>query len=145
MLSDLERNGIAAKAGSAIFGGRTLSNQEKASILQKGFDAVLYVAVLSNGMREEQVAGASHDGRYIKFIGLSPEPIDQYTLSSFKLKPDGSVWQDVPTFQAKCDVQDTTSNKTVWSSETIATGGTAVLLSRASSQIVDKMKADGVI
>jgi len=135
--------GAKASSGPALFSGQTLSNQAKAAILQKGFDAVLYVAVLTNGMREEQVADASHNGQFVTFGAFQPEPIENY--GSFDYKPDGTVWHNVPTFQAKCDLQDTKTNKVVWSSETIATGGTAVLLSRASEQIVAKMRSDGAI
>jgi hypothetical protein len=143
--SALAGAGVKASSGPALFDGQTLSDQAKASFIQKRFDAVLYVAVLTNGMREERVAGASHNGQYITMGGGGPEPIDDYTLNSFELKPDGSVWHNVPTFQAKCDLQDTKTNKIVWSSETIATGGTLVLLSRASDQIVGKLRADGAI
>jgi hypothetical protein len=144
VLSALEKAGVVASSGSTLFKGQTLSNQAKVSIIQKGFDAVLYVAVLTNGMREERVAGAAHDGQFISFYGQS-QPIDNYILSSFELKQDGSVWHNVPTFQAKCDLQDTKTNKIVWSSETIATGGTLVLLSHASDQIVGQLRADGAI
>jgi hypothetical protein len=135
--------GVIASSGPALFSGQTLSNQAKAALLQKSVDAVLYVAVLTNGMREEQVAGASHNGQFVKFANWEPEPIENY--GSFDYRPDGTVWHDVPTFQAKCDLQDTKTSKVVWSSETIATGGTAVLLSRASEQVVAKMRSDSAI
>jgi hypothetical protein len=141
--SALDGAGVKASNGPALFSGQKLNNQAKAAILQKGFDAVLYVAVLTNGMREEQVAGASHNGQFVKFANWEPEPIENY--AGFDYRPDGTVWHSVPTFQAKCDLQDTKSNKVVWSSETIATGGTAVLLSRASEQVVAKMRSDGAI
>lgn len=143
IVSALDSAGVKASSGPALFSGQALSNQAKAAILQKRFDAVLYVAVLTNGMREEQVADASHDGQFVKFGAFQPEPIENY--GSFDYKPDGTVWHDVPTFQAKCDLQDTKINKIVWSSETIATGGTAVLLSRASDEIAAKMHSDGAI
>jgi hypothetical protein len=143
IVSALDGAGAKASSGPVLFTGQSLNNQAKATILQKGFDAVLYVAVLMNGMREERVAGASHNGQFVKFANWEPEPIENY--ASFDYRPDGTVWNNVPTFQAKCDLQDTKSNKVVWSSETIATGGTAVLLSRASDQIVAKMRSDGAI
>jgi hypothetical protein len=145
IVSALGDIGIKASRGPTLFAGQTLSDQAKVAILQKGFDAVLYVIVLTNGMTEQRVAGASHNGQYITFGGGGPEPIDDYTLSSFDLKADGSVWSNVPTFNARCHLQDTKTSKAVWSSETIATGGTAVLLSRASEQIVAKMRSDGAI
>jgi hypothetical protein len=143
IVSALGSAGVKANSGPSLFNGQALNDRAKAAILQKGFDAVLYVTVLTNGMKAEQVADASHNGQFVKFGAFQPEPIGNYL--SFDYRPDGTVWHDVPTFQAKCDLQDTKTNKVVWSSETIATGGTAVLLSRASDQIVEKMRADGAI
>ncbi|MBK3666265.1 hypothetical protein JJE66_34240 [Bradyrhizobium diazoefficiens] len=144
IVAALDAKGVKAGSGPAMFGGRSLTDQAKANIIQRNFDAVLYVTVLTNGYTEEQVAGASHNGQLIKFAGLSPEPITEYH-DDLILKPDGTVWHNVPTFQAKCDLQDTKTNKVVWSSETIATGGTLVVMSRAADQIVSKLRADGVI
>ena len=144
IVAALDTQGVKAGSGPAMFGGRSLSDEAKANIIQKNFDAVLYVTVLTNGYTEERVAGASHNGQLIQFAGLSPEPITEYH-DKLILKPDGTVWHNVPTFQAKCDLQDTRTNKVVWSSETIATGGTLVVLSRAADQIVSKLRTDGVI
>lgn len=135
--------GVTASIGSAMFKGQKLSNQAKANIIQKNFDAVLYVDVLTNGMREELVRGAAHDGQNISIDGET-RPLDIYD-QKYNLKPDGTVWHEVPTFQAKCELQDTKSNKIVWSSETIASGGTLVLVSRAFTQIVERLRSDGAI
>jgi hypothetical protein len=143
IVSALDSAGVKASSGPAVFSDQTLNNKAKAIILQKNFDAVLYVTVLTNGMREEPVAGAYFDGQNVVFQTGVVTPLDQLTRVS--VKADGSVWGQVPTFQAKCDLQDTKTNKVVWSSETIASGGTAVLLARASDQIVAKMHSDGAI
>jgi hypothetical protein len=135
--------GVRASSGPALFNEQTLNNKAKANILQKNFDAVLYVTVLTNGMREEPIGGAYFDGQNVVFQTGVVTPLDQ--LTGVSVKADGGVWGQVPTFQAKCDLQDTKTNKIVWSSETIASGGTAVLLSRAADQIVAKMRSDGAI
>jgi hypothetical protein len=115
-----------------------------ARAIQRDFDAVLCVNVLVNEMRERQVEGASHDGQYLT-IYTDTQPIDDYVLEAFILKPDGTVYTNVPTLHTRCDLQDTKTNQQVWSSETIATGGTLVLAARVSEQIVDKMRSDGAI
>ena len=143
IVSAFKSAGVVATSGPDLFKGQKLSNQAKATLVQKSFDAVLYVNVLTNGMREEQVVGAWHDGQNISIYGET-RPLDIYD-QKYNLKADGTVWSEVPTFQAKCDLQDTKTNKIVWSSETIATGGTLVLLSSASTQIVEKLKVDGAI
>jgi hypothetical protein len=143
MVTALGGAGVKASSGPALFSGQTLGNQAKVAILQKNFDAVLYVTVLTNGMREAPVAGAYFDGQNVVYQTGVIHPLEEG--DSVSVKADGSVWDQVPTFQAKCDLQDTKTSKVVWSSETIATGGTAVLLSRASDQIVAKMRNDGAI
>ena len=145
IVSALGNAGIQASGGPTLFSGQTLSGRAKAAILQKGFDAVLYVSIVTNGRLTTLIEGASHDGQYLYRVGTDPEPINDTIVGMFDLKPDGSVWRDVPTFHAKCDLQDTKTNKIVWSSETITTGGSLVVLSRASDQIVEKMRSDGAI
>ena len=136
--------GVKASSGPGLFNEQTLDNKAKASILQKNFDAVLYVTVLTNGFIEEPVAGAYFDGQNVVFQTGVVTPLEQLTPRC-SAKADASVWCGVPTFQAKCDMQDTKTNKVVWSSETIASGGSAVVLSRASDQIVAKMRSDGAV
>lgn len=145
IVSGLKSAGIVASSGPALFTGQTLSDQAKASIIQKGFDAVLYVIVLTNGMREQPVSDASCDGQNVSFSNGDSYSVAYAEGSGFSCKGDGSVWHNIPTFQAKCDLQDAKTNKIVWSSETIATGGTLVLLSRASDQIIEKLRSDGAI
>jgi hypothetical protein len=145
VVAALDGAGVKASGGPAVFNGQTLSNQVKATVIQKNFDAVLYVAVVTNGKVTTRVEGASHNGQYLFLPGADPEPIDDTIAGMYDLRSDGSVWGSVPTFQAKCDLQDTKTNKVVWSSETITTGGTLVVLSRASEQIVSKMRSDGAI
>src|ERR1700733_13573982 len=48
VIAALNQEGVEAKSSSEIFEpSRKLSNQEKASLIQKNFDAVLYVIVVS--------------------------------------------------------------------------------------------------
>jgi hypothetical protein len=145
IVAALKSVGIDSSTGLALFQGQKLSDQAKASIIQKNFDAVLYVTVLTNGMRERPEPGAYFDGRNVVYSTGVVVPIGQAQGAGISVKADGSVWGQVPTFQAKCDLQDTKTNKIVWSSETIATGGTLVLLSQASDQIVRQLRADGAI
>lgn len=145
IVTGLKGSGIASSSGPALFQGQKLTDQAKASIIQKNFDAVLYVTVLTNGMREIPAEGASFDGQNIVYQTGVVTPLDQAEAGGMSVKADGSVWRTIPTFQAKCDLQDTKTNKIVWSSETIATGGTPVLLSKASEQIVGQLRTDGAI
>lgn len=144
ILAALTDSGIAAKSGSALFKGKRISAQEKARVVQKEFDAILYVTILANGMRERLVEGAFHDGRMISIHGEVKE-IDVYVNNAYELKADGTVYERVPTLHIKAELQDTKTAKLVWASETIATGGTLVLADKAIKQIAEKMRADGAI
>jgi hypothetical protein len=144
MLSALQDAGVSAASGEALFDGRALSEQAKVRQVQQEFDAVLYVNVLTNGMKEYLVQGASHNGQYISING-EIQLIDDDIQSNYELKPDGSVWHSAPTLDAKSDLQDTKSAKQVWSGETHSTGGTLVLSSQATKELGQKMRADGVI
>lgn len=136
--------GLGAKGESELFPQTNLSQVAKGQILQRDFDVVLYVRVLLSGMTEQLVSGARHDGRYITIYGETKE-IDLYVTNAFVLKPDGSVYQEVPTLHTKSELQDTKTAKIVWIAETIATGGTLVLTKRAADQIVEKLRADNII
>lgn len=144
MISAFQSAGMVAGSGKALFKGRNVNDQSKARIVQREFDAVLYVAVLTTGMREKLVPYARHDGQFITIDGETKE-IDHYVENAYSLKEDGSVYESVPTLHTKCDLQDTKTNKQIWTAETIATGGTLVLFSQASKQIVDKLRTDGAI
>lgn len=143
VLSTLISAGAEAVSSEQIFAGRELNAKDKALLVRKSFDAVLYVAVLVNGQREKQIEGASHNG-YLITIGGETRQIDEYD-SKYELKSDGTVWDRTPTLHVKSDLQDTKTNKQVWTAETIATGGTLVLLKQVSSQIAQKMRDDGII
>jgi hypothetical protein len=144
LLSALQDAGVSAVSGEALFKGQAISEKAKAGKVQKEFDAVLYVNVLTNGFKEYLVVGASHNGQYIWLNG-EVQVIDSDIQAAYELKPDGSVWRSVPTLDAKSDLQDTKSAKQVWSGETHSTGGTLVLASQATKELVQKMHADGVI
>jgi hypothetical protein len=136
--------GVAVGSGTALFAGKRLSDEVKARIVQKDFNAVLYVNVLVNGMREQLVEYARHDGQFITIDGRTEE-IDHYAQTMYNLKEDGSVYKLMPTLHTRSDLQDTKTNKQVWAAETIASGGTLTLYSQASKQIVQRLRADGAI
>lgn len=134
----------AVQNGGELFKGRQVDEKAKARLVQRDFDAVFYVNVLQSGMAEELVPGARHDGQFISIYGET-KPIDSYVEYFYKLKEDGSVYKDVPVLKTNADLQDTKSAKVVWTAETVATGGTLVLFGHAAKNIVDRLKADGVI
>jgi hypothetical protein len=142
VIEKLKSAGVVASQGEDSFSAKSLSNQQKAQIIQKNFDAVLYINVLVNDKREELIENARHDGRTVWVWGEA-RPVEDVPL--LILKPDGTVWNSHPTLQLRADIQDTKTNKTVWSAETIATGGTAVLNTRVAEDIVQRLRADGVI
>ena len=143
VLSALGSAGVVASSGPSVFKQQNLSDQAKALIIQKEFQAVLYVTV-EHGMSEENRTPASHDGTNVTFDNGEVKPISELS-DAYKLKPDGSVYYVYPVVKMKSDLQDTKTNKLVWSAETIASGGTLVLSSKASEELVGKMRADGAI
>ena len=145
LISALGNAGIDARAGPSLFKGQKVSEQEKARIVQKDFDATLYVDIVVNGKTEKRVEGAHHNGQYIWWGFGDPDPIDDSIQSTFDLRPDGSVWEGVQTFQTKSELWDMASAKKVWEAETIATGGTLVLARKAVDDVLKKMRADGAI
>lgn len=142
VVSEIQQDGSSAVGATAFFDGRSLSDEEKARIVQQDFDAVLYVAV-ENGVTEEKVA-ASYDGQMVTFSTGVVSSVDELG-DRYSLKPDGSVYYLQPTLKAKCDLQDTKTAKQVWSAETLTKGGSAVLVSSTAKQIAEKMHADGLI
>ncbi len=163
ILPVLKRAGVAAIIGPDIFKGRAnkLSEKEKASLVQKEFDAVLYVSILDKGVVEELVPNAQHNGQTITFLNSQPLGlinfnssliigVDQNTSKMYVLKQDGSVYQLMLALKTRADLQDTQTNKQVWTAETVASGKQTLtnmsqLFTQASQQIVEKMRADGAI
>ena len=142
ILSALGSAGVAASSGTSLFKGKELSEKTKALIVQKDYQAVLYVTI-EHGSGEERV-DASHDGVDVTFGTGVVKSINDLG-DRYRLKPDGSVYFVHPIVKMKSDLQDTKTNKLVWSAETIASGGPAVVSSRASDELVAKMRADGAI
>jgi hypothetical protein len=73
VVSALRSAGVDARNGPALFNGQKLNERDKAGIVQKNFDAVLYVNILVNGMTEELVDNAWHDGSFITIAGETNE------------------------------------------------------------------------
>ena len=57
--------------------GKRSQRKDKALLVQKSFDAVLYVNVLVNGTERAEDEGASHNGHYITISGETRQ-IDEY-------------------------------------------------------------------
>ena len=163
VVSALQGAGIHAVDGPGLLRSRgtKLSEKDKARIVQKEFDAVLYLTVLDKGLAEELVPNAQHDGESITFsnslfgaFGLVNATfvtnITTPTNERFVLKDDGTVYARKLVLKTRADLQDTKSAKPIWSSETISSGDAGLsnmnlLFSQAAQQIIEKMRADGVI
>jgi hypothetical protein len=150
VVSTLQNAGVNAVSGSDVFKGRgELSEKAKASIVQKQFDAVLYLTVEQRGIIEELIPNAFFDGQMIQYnLGILTVGHDMTDLHV--IRSDGSVYEQKLTLKTKVDLQDTKSAKTVWISETISSGSTkttnmATLFNQAANQIVAKMREDSTI
>jgi len=146
----LQNAGVNAVSGSDVFKGRgKLSEKAKASIVQKEFDAVLYLTVVEKGMVEELIPNAFFDGQMVQY-NLGIMTVGHNLTDLHVIKPDGSVYEQKLTLKTKVDLQDTKSAKAVWASETISSGPTkttnmAGLFNQATNQIVAKMREDSAI
>ena len=150
VISALQKAGINVASGTALFASRRqLTEEAKANIVQKEFDALLYFTVVQKGMAEELVPNTRSDGRFlIRNLGIvnyGEELPDGYIV-----KPDGSVYQPQLGLKTKVDFQDAKTAKQVWASETVSSGNPKVvtmdtLFGQASQQIVEKMKSDDLI
>lgn len=150
VVTTLQNAGVSTVSGPDVFKGRTgLSEKAKASIVQKQFDAVIYLTVEQRGVIEELIPNAFFDGQMIQHnLGILTVGHDMTDLHV--IKPDGSVYEQKLTLKTKVDLQDTKSAKTVWISETISSGPTkttsmAALFNQAANQIVAKMREDSAI
>jgi hypothetical protein len=150
VVSTLQNAGVNAVGGPDVFKGRgALSEQAKANIVQKQFDAVLYLTVEQRGVIEELIPNAFFDGQVIQY-NLGIVTVGHNITDLHVIKPDGSVYEQKLTLKTKVDLQDAKSAKTVWISETISSGPTkttnmAALFSQAANQIVAKMREDSTI
>jgi hypothetical protein len=154
--SSLQKAGINARSERVIFSGRgAISDQGKASIIQREFDAALFLKVAQKGVIEELVPGAFHDGESISFnhnVGavVSMNFTTNVGTNMYVLKPDGSVYKPVLSLKTTVELQDAKTAKLVWTSETIASGDARVsnmgtLFQKAAEQTVEKLRADGAI
>jgi len=158
VVSDLHGAGVRAVSETALFRGTQLDRGAKAKIVQSEFDAVLYLTVVEKGVSEKRLENITHNGQTLFYRTQIPggtffdvgvgvgEQISQFWI----LKEDGSVYEPLFALKAKSDLQDTHTNITVWSAESIATGnprGTTMrqLLEEVSKQMVSKMRADNTI
>lgn len=150
VVTTLRNAGVNAVSGPDVFKKRgKLSEQIKASIVQKEFDAVLYLTVIEKGPVDEMVPNAFFDGQMINYdfgiMAVGHNVTDMYTIGQ-----DGRVYKPMLALKTKVDVQDTKSAKNVWTSETISSGhakttNMRTLFDQASKQIVAKMREDSAI
>lgn len=150
IVSALKNAGVNATSGLDAFKGRgTLSDKAKADLIQRQFDAVLYLTVLENAVVEERVPNAFFDGQNIQY-NMGIVTVSHNVTGLYDVQSDGSVYQPILALKTKADVQDTKSAKQVWTSETISTGNAkttsmSALLVQASNQIVAKLQEDSAI
>lgn len=160
IIGSLGSFGVRAVSGPALFEGRHLDDQSKAKLVQKDFDAVLYVSTGGKVASEQKMENLVYNGQDVIYVAGG---IPWYPLKTqhYIIKADGSVYKPVIANKLKSDLQDTKTNIQVWSSETIVTGdadqygnpsgmtGTPVdystMLLDAAKQIAIKMREDHVI
>jgi hypothetical protein len=96
VLSTFQSAGLNTESALAFFAKRgQLSDQAKASIIQKQFDAVLYLKVVQKGIAEELVPNARSDGQYIVYK-LGIVNFGAEIPEGLIIKPDGSVYSNHP-------------------------------------------------
>jgi hypothetical protein len=151
VVSTLQAAGLNAISSTNFFNDAgKLSEQQKARLVQKEFDAVLYLKVLEKGVFEELVPELRNsDGALVYSVPGFTFATDIGT-GLYDLKPDGSVYKQLYGLKTQVDLQDTKSAKQVWTSETVATGeahtsNMSMLFTQASNQIVAKLREDHAI
>lgn len=147
--------GVQAKSGAVLFRGSKLSEQRKTEIVQRDFDAVLYINVQSRAP-SIQVPLAKVDGNVVHiptpFGDTITRPAENYVIAS-----DGGVYRTVD-LQSRAELQDTKSAKVVWASNvntaaghTMVSGGRQVVggtlgqLEEVARQLVTRMRSDQII
>ena len=152
VLSALQNSGINAVSGQETLKrrGAALTENAKAALIQKQFDAVMYVRVAQKGQIEELIPNAYFDGQMVQINVLGIATVGHNLTDLYIIKPDGSVYQSMVVLKTVADFQDTKTAKQIWTSETISSGnarGTnmAALFTQASRQIVEKLRADNVM
>ena len=164
VVAELRAAGITAERGEAVYQKRTkaLSEAEKATLIQKTFEAVLYVSVVEAGESEKPV-DADHNSREINFYhhssglngflksdGRTTFEITDAIRRKYILKPDGTVYEPVLAIKTNSDLQDTKTTVRVWTAETVVSEGLSgttrdALFQSVSKQIVDRLRSDKAI
>lgn len=151
VIAALQKAGGNAESGANIFARRgMLTEQAKAKVVQKEFDAVIYLTVLEKGIFAEIVPNAWSDGQTITYSMLGLLEVSHNVTDLYVVRSDGTVYQQMLTLKMKVDLQDTKTAKQVWTSETVSSGNVRltnmdVLFGEASQQITEKMKTDNAI
>jgi len=156
VVSTLQTAGLSAVSAPDYFKDRgKLNEQQKARLVQKDFDAVLYLTVVEKGVFEEIVPDVTHQGDVLVYTkqlipGFGATFATDIGTTLYDLKPDGSVYKQMFGLKTQVDIQDTKSAKNVWTSVTAASGevhvtNISILFTQASNQIVSKMREDHAI
>jgi hypothetical protein len=159
LASQLRDAGAIVEDGNAILSqqGTTLSDADKARLIQARFDAVLYVNAVEKGPGERQLPNLFHDNQYIYAKNGAGSTvvgeINDLTDIHYNLYSDGTISEPVVVLKTKSDFQDTKSAKQVWTGETIAYAKNAfglnatmgVLTTDVAKQIAQQLKADKAI
>ena len=149
-VSAFRNAGIQVVDGNRFLSEQSVSTEKaKASVVQKQFDAVLYITILQSGKTEVQKQGAHFDGQAIRFQDNPLIAVCGEALQDYIIKPDGSVYRSLLALKTKAELQDTKSAKLVWTSETVGydafSNVTSRLFRHAVDQIIEKMRSDKAI
>jgi hypothetical protein len=157
VVTTLQAAGLNATSSTNFFNDSgKLSEQQKARLVQKEFDAILYLKVVEKGVFEEIVPDVTHQGDMLVYSKQIIPGVFGATFATdiganlYDLRPDGSVYKQMFGLKTQVDLQDTKSAKQVWSSETVATGEAhtstmSMLFTQAFNQIVSKLREDHAI
>jgi hypothetical protein len=151
VVSALKGAGVDAVSGNNFLKRRdpNLTETAKALLVQKEFDALLYVKVVDKGVSEERIEQAWFDGKMVHYnIGILT--VANNVTDPYVIKPDGSVYRAMLVLKTQSELQDTKSAKVVWSGETVSSGyakasNMTLLFDQASKQIIEKMRTDSAV
>lgn len=152
VLSALNNAGVKAVSGHDFLRQQApkLTEQQKARLAQKEFEALLYVTVVERGQGEQRVENAWFDGNMIQFNLLGIATVGHNVTDGYIIKSDGSVYHPMLVLKTQSQLQDTKSAKVVWQGETISSGhanasNMNLLFTHASQQMIEKMRTDSAV
>jgi hypothetical protein len=154
--SAVQSSGVQAQPSLEAFSyHRKLDGAQMASIIQEQkFDATLYVTVTQKALLLEPARDvfpmSDGAGGWMVCKGDASTHFCFSMPSWYTVTSSGQLARLVLTFAAKAELQDVTSAKEVWTADTSASArdgpaNMGSLVSQASAQLVQKMRADHVI